>query len=331
MPNPLTIWCNATLPPADLEHLRAAAAPHRLVLCTSAATSNLHPGPPDPALANADVAFGQPDPQQVVESPNLKWVHLSSAGYTRYDTDAFRQAMAARGGTLTNSSSVYDAPCAEHALAMILALARNLPQSLDDQRGPRRWPGDAVRRTQSLLDGQSILIYGYGAIGRRLAELLLPLRMKVTGVRRRTGGAEPVPLVTPDAADGLLPTADHVMDILPLSDHTAKFFDAARLAKLPPTARFYNIGRGGTVDQPALVAALSAGGLAAAYLDVTDPEPLPPADPLWSLPNCWITPHAAGGHATEFRRLADHFLANLHQYAAGEGLVDLVVGHPAPQ
>jgi phosphoglycerate dehydrogenase-like enzyme len=324
MSDPLTIWCNAKLPQMDLDHLRQSMAPHRLVLSTGGPTSNLHPGQPDPALATADVALGQPDPQQVIDSPGVKWVHLTSAGYTRYDTDAFRAAIRARGGALTNSSSVYDAPCAEHALSMILALARRLPECLDDQRGKRRWLGDGVRRDAVLLEGQRILIYGYGAIGRRLAEMLLPLRMDVTGVRRRTDGKEPVPLVTPDAADGLLPTADHVMNILPLSDHTAKFFDAGRLAKLSPTARFYNIGRGGTVDQAALTAALSAGKIAGAYLDVTDPEPLPPTDPLWTLPNCWVTPHSAGGHSTEFRRLVEHFLGNLRRFSAGESVVDRV-------
>ncbi len=321
----LTIWCNAKLPPADLDHLRRSVAPHRLLVSTSTPASNLHPGHPDPALATADVALGQPDPQQVIDSPTVRWVHLTSAGYTRYDTDPFKAAIRSRGGAFTNSSSVYDAPCAEHALSMILALARQLPQCLDAQRGPRAWLGDTVRHGSALLDGQSILIYGYGAIGRRLAQMLLPLRMKITGVRRTTGGEGPVPLVTPDAADALLPTADHVMNILPLSDHTQKFFDAPRLAKLSPTARFYNIGRGGTVDQPALTTALSTGRIAAAYLDVTDPEPLAPTDPLWSLPNCWITPHSAGGHATEFRRLADHFLANLARHTAGQPMADRIV------
>ncbi len=322
---PLTIWSNAALPPAESDYLRRTAEPHRVVLATGGPTSNLHPGQPDTALATADVAFGQPDAKQVVESPHVKWVHLSSAGYTAYDTDGFRAAMTARGGTLTNSSSVYNAPCAEHLLAMILALARQLPQGWANQHAVRGWPGEVHRRQSYLLDGQRVLIYGYGAIGRRLAELLAPLRMDVTGVRRRTDGPEPVRLVTPEAAEGLLGAADHVVNILPLSPHTAKFFDAGRLAKLPPTARFYNIGRGGTVDQAALAAGLSTGKIAAAYLDVTDPEPLPPTDPLWTLPNCWVTPHAGGGHATEFRRLADHFLGNLKRYAAGEAVVDRVV------
>ena len=324
---PLTIWCNAKLPQADLDHLRRHVAPHTLVLADDPG-SNLHPGRPHAALTSADVALGQPDPQQVIDSPQLKWVHLTSAGYTRYDTDAFRHAMTARGGTLTNSSSVYDAPCAEHALAMILALARGLPQSAADQLGPHAWRSDASRADTYLLDGQRLLIYGYGAIARRLAQLLAPLKMDVTGVRRRPDpdGAEPVPLVTPDAADDLLPTADHVVNILPLSDYTAGFFDAARLAKLPPTARFYNIGRGGTVDQPALLSALRAGNLAAAYLDVTDPEPPAADDPVWTTPNCHLTPHAAGGHAAEFRRLADHFLTNLARHDAGRPLADRVIG-----
>ena len=321
---PLTIWCNADLPADVLETLRRSVEPHRLVMA-GGTPSNLHPGRPDPALATADVAFGQPDPRQVIESSGVKWVQLSSAGYTRYDTDAFRQAMHARGGTLTNSSSVYDTPVAEHALAMILALARQLPQGVENQRGDRGWPGELHRRAAYLLDGQRVLIYGYGAIGRRLAELLAPLRMDVTGVRRRTDGTGPVKLVTPEAADALLPTADHVMNVLPLSDHTAHFFTAESLAKLPPTARFYNVGRGGTVDQAALESALRAGKLAGAYLDVTDPEPLPPEHPLWRLPNCWITPHAAGGHGTEFHRLADHFAANLRRYTGGDAVADRVV------
>ena len=323
MPEPLTVWCNAALPPDVLERLCRSVAPHAVRLAAGT-VSNLHPGEADPALAVAEVAFGQPDPQQVIESPRARWVHLSSAGYTRYDTDAFRAALRSRGGVLTNSSSVYDAPCAEHALAMILALARQLPESHDHQRGDRRWPSDTLRRRQYLLDGQSILIYGYGAIGRRLAELLAPLRMRVTAVRRQARGDEGVTVVTPAAADALLPSADHVMNILPLSGATANFFDADRLARLSPRARFYNIGRGGTVDQAALTHALAQGWIAGAYLDVTTPEPLPPNHPLWAMRHCLITPHTAGGHATEFHRLADHFLANLRRYAAGEPLADRV-------
>jgi phosphoglycerate dehydrogenase-like enzyme len=90
-------------------------------------------------------------------------------------------------------------------------------------------------------------------------------------------------------------------------------------------AVFYNIGRGTTVDQEALVGALNGGRLAAAWLDVTDPEPLPPTHPLWTAPNCHITPHTAGGHNDEFHRLVGHFLGNLDRYVRGETLKDRVI------
>lgn len=323
--SPLTIWSDASFPADITDHLQRAAAPHRLVFAATPSASNPVAGPHDPGLAGADVAFGQPDPKQVMATPRVRWVHVTSAGYTRYDTDAFRQSVRDRGGAFTNSSSVYDDPCAQHVLAMMLGLARQLPQCLDDQRGDRRWLAGPARTGAYLLSGQSALVYGYGSIARRLVELLGPFRMNVTGVRRSPKGDEPVPMTTPDGADALLAKADHVVNVLPLSDATANFFDARRLGLLSPTARFYNVGRGGTVDQAALTAALSDHKVAAAYLDVTTPEPLPAADPLWSLPNCWVTPHSAGGHADEPRRLADHFLANLRRFAAGEPLRDRIV------
>jgi phosphoglycerate dehydrogenase-like enzyme len=100
---------------------------------------------------------------------------------------------------------------------------------------------------------------------------------------------------------------------------------ADRLARMKPSAVFYNIGRGTTVDQTALLEALRAGKIAAARLDVTDPEPLPPDHPLWTAPNCQITPHTAGGHAEEFHRLVGHFLTNLGRYLKGEELRDRVI------
>ena len=115
------------------------------------------------------------------------------------------------------------------------------------------------------------------------------------------------------------------MNILPAAAGTEGYFDAGRLAKMKPGAIFYNIGRGTTVDQAALRSALESGRLAAAYLDVTDPEPLPPDHPLWSAPNCYITPHTAGGHRQEVERLAAHFLNNLKRFEAGEPLADRVI------
>ena len=297
------IWCNAGLSPAALDELREGTKGHRLVL----------EGPPQ-----GEILFGQPDPG-ATEAAN--WIHVSSAGYTRYDTDAFREGLRSRGAVLSNSSSVFDEPCAQHLLAMMLAFARRLPQAVGD----RSWPGERMRAASRLLQDQRVLIVGYGAIGRRLVELLAPFRLDVVAVRRTVRGDEGVPTFPIEDLDGLLPGADQVANILPANASTDGLFDAGRFGLMKPEALFYNIGRGTTVDQRALAEALRAGRLAGAYLDVTDPEPLPPEHPLWSAPNLFVTPHSAGGHAGEEGRLVRHFLANLRRFEAGEPLLDRVV------
>lgn len=319
------IWTNATLSETALTALASRAGQHPILIAASGKTSNLVPGAADPQLAAAGIAFGQPDPQQVIESTNLMWVHLTSAGYTRYDTDAVRTALGNRGAVLTNSSSVYNDPCAQHILAMMLAGARQLPIAFAEQQTHHGWHSHAVRAGCYLLTGQSAIIYGYGAIGHRLVELLQPFNMRLTAVRRNVRGSENIPTLTPDGADALLPHIDHVINILPQSPTTERFFDADRLAKLNPSAIFYNIGRGTTVDTIALRDALEHGKMKAAFLDVTDPEPLPPDHPLWETPNCHITPHSGGGHATEFDRLTGHFIENLARYNRGEPLRDRVI------
>jgi phosphoglycerate dehydrogenase-like enzyme len=324
MIEPTTIWCNASLSDDAMDLLTCDLGPHRLLRSTLP-TSNLSAGGPDSLMSQASVAFGQPDPQQVISSPNIKWVHLTSAGYTRYDTDVFREAMRARGAILTNSSTVYSEPCAEHALAMVMALARQLPQALDDQRSKRSWQLQSLRAGSNLLTGQSMLIYGFGAIARRLVQLLVPFNLKLTGVRRNAVGDEGIPIISSEQADALLPSVDHVMNILPASPQTDHFFNTKRLALLQPTALFYNIGRGSTVDQNALALILERREIAGAYLDVTTPEPLPATNPLWALANCWITPHTAGGHRQESVRLVEHFRQNLERYANRQNLLDVVI------
>ena len=124
------------------------------------------------------------------------------------------------------------------------------------------------------------------------------------------------------ASTARLAEADHVIDLLPGIASTAGYFTAQRFATFKPGAIFYNVGRGTTVDQTALLEALSSGRLEAALLDVTDPEPLPPDHPLWQAPNCIITPHTAGGHHDEGDRLVDHFITNLARYERGEPVKD---------
>jgi phosphoglycerate dehydrogenase-like enzyme len=226
---------------------------------------------------------------------------------------------------MTNSSGVYAEPCAEHAFSMMLALARQLPQCVNEQTGDRGWRQAQHRENCRLLVGQSVLVFGLGAIGSRLVEMLEPLKMNVIAVRRRPAGNERCAVITLEQADAHLPAADHVMNILPASGATEGFFTRRRLGLLKPTAIFYNIGRGTTVDQSALAEALQNRKIGGAYLDVTDPEPLPAAHALWSAPNCYISPHTAGGHVEEFERLVRHFADNLDRFTAGNELKDRIV------
>jgi phosphoglycerate dehydrogenase-like enzyme len=312
----LTIWSNHGLSPAQAERLRAALGPHRLLA-----------GAPASELAVADVAFGQPPPADAAASQRLGWIHLTSAGYTGYAKDEIQAALAARGARLTTSSGVYAEPCAEHVLAFMLAWARQLPQALDEQRGARAWSQGAIRRGSVLLAEQRVLIVGYGSIGARLAAMLAPFTPHVVGVRRRVRGDEPIELLIFDdpRVDTELARAQHVVNVLPAADATTKYFDAARVARMAHGAIFYNVGRGTTVDQTALAGRLRDGTLGAALLDVTDPEPLPPEHPLWSTPNCFITPHSAGGHHDEGERLVEHFMANFARFAKAEALLDQVL------
>jgi phosphoglycerate dehydrogenase-like enzyme len=323
---PLTIWTDIRLPDKAVSRLRAGIGKNQLLFAQSASESNLLSGGPDPLLAQADIAFGQPDPQQLFELPNLRWIQLTSAGYTRYDRDDLKTALQSHGTILTNSSGVFDDPCAEHALAMMLALARQLPQCMENQLRNHHWkPLEEVRPRTYLLRGQTALLVGYGAIANRLVELLAPFKMQLIGFRRNIRGNEPIRMASIDKIDEFLPQADHVINILPASESTNHFFNADRFARMKRSAIFYNIGRGTTVEQGILRLVLETEKIAAAYLDVTMVEPLPSHDPLWTTPNCFITPHIAGGHFNELERLVEHFVSNLRRFEQGQSLADQIV------
>jgi phosphoglycerate dehydrogenase-like enzyme len=155
--------------------------------------------------------------------------------------------------------------------------------------------------------------------------MLAPFRMNITAMRRKPAGAETVRVVTEAQLGTALATADHIVNVLPENAATLRFVNAPRFTAMKPGAIFYNIGRGTTVDQDALLAALQSNHLAAAWLDVTDPEPLPPEHPLWTAPNCHITPHTAGGQDNEQERLVTHFLENLRRFENGNELTDRVI------
>jgi phosphoglycerate dehydrogenase-like enzyme len=312
----LAIWCNLQLTERALALLQAGLGTHRLVRAAESTTCFQPIGRHDSALAEADIAFGQPEADQCVASSRLRWVHLASAGYTTFAGDDIRAQFVARGMPLTNSSSVYAEPCAQHALAFMLAEARQLPSSIRDQTTTHAWNTPPTRAASFLMKGQTVLLVGFGAIAKRLAELLAPFGLRLVGFRRHPRGDEPIEVHPMAELCAWLPRADWVIDILPAATDTAGFFDQSKFAAMKPGAIFMNIGRGATVDQTALLATLR-GHLRAAYLDVTSPEPLPPEHPLWTAPNCFITPHVAGGHEDECDRLVALFLANLARFERG--------------
>jgi phosphoglycerate dehydrogenase-like enzyme len=177
-----------------------------------------------------------------------------------------------------------------------------------------------------LLNGQTVLLLGYGTIARRLAELLAPFGVKLFAVRRKTHSERGVHIIAEDRVTAVLAEADHIVNLLPDNEASRNYVNARRLSACKPGARFYNIGRGTTVDERALLQALESGRLGAAYLDVFAEEPLPPSNPLWTAPNCFITPHTAGGRSDQDVALVKHFLANLSAFVkGGEAMVDRVV------
>ena len=319
------IFCNSLLSPELLETLRAGVSPGEVISPSNPGSSVLAVPQKDPAFQDVDIAFGQPDLESIYESKSLRWVHVSSAGFTRYDTAEFRQHAANKGLVVTNSSSVYAEACAQQALAFIMAHERKLPQSLKVRAASGTPAWNELRSACGLLQDQTILILGYGAIAARLVEMLAPFKLRVIAMRRKPKGDEGVEMIKPEALAEHLALADHVVNILPENADSVGFFDAEKFTLMKAGAAFQNIGRGTTVDQSALYETLQSRHLSAAWLDVTDPEPLPDEHPLWTLENCFITPHIAGGYGAEANSLVAHFLENYRRFVDGKPLLDQVI------
>lgn len=247
---------------------------------------------------------------------SLKWVTTIYAGL-----DAFPLAqLKAQGATLTNGVGINATAVAEYAVMGMLALAKRVPEIVRAQ-DRQEWLKDAPGKIE--LEGSKALIVGYGAIGQRIGRQLAGFGVEVTGVRR-TPGAAPA-MLGPDDWKPRLGEFDWVILAAPATAETARMIGAAELKAMKPSAYLVNIARGTGVDQDALIAALEAGEIAGAHLDVTDPEPLPPEHPLWRTPNAFITMHLSGRAQTNmFPRAAQLFLDNLARYRAGERLVNEV-------
>ncbi len=236
-------------------------------------------------------------------APKLKFIQSIGAGTDQFD----REVLRAGGIRLASAAGVNARAVSEHAMSLILALARRLPEARDNQ-GRKFWRGmigDLAQREDEL-QGKTLVIVGLGRIGGRLAQIAKAFDMRVIGVRRDPAGgrgaADEVHALA--ALPGLLPAADFVALTCPLTPETTNLIDAAALAAMRPSAYLVNCARGRVVDEPALVAALRNGTIAGAGIDVTWEEPLPAESPLWDAPNAFITPHTAG----ETRRYEDNVL-----------------------
>ncbi len=246
----------------------------------------------------------------IAKAPKLRFVQSISAGIDQYD----QAALKARGIRLASAAGVNANAVAEHAFAMALALQRQLHTGRDHQHA-KHWRGmiSDISRREAEIAGKTMLIVGLGRIGLRLARFARAFDMHVIGVKRdpSTGTEGAHEVVATSALMSVLPRADIVVLACPLNAQTEGMLGAAELAAMKPGAHLINVARGKVADETALTAALQSGHLAAAGLDVTREEPLPPSSPLWAMPHVLITPHTAGETQAYEDNVIDILLHNL--------------------
>lgn len=254
--------------------------------------------------------------------PRLRLVQALASG-----ADAVLNAGFADDVRICSGRSLHDGPVAEHALALILSAVRRLDRLRDAQR-EHLWDGPfnqeqsaAATRARYTLAGARVTIWGFGSIASTLAPFLTALGAEVQGIARSAGERSGYRVHADADAAGVLAETDVLVSILPATDDTADLFDAERFSALKTGAVFVNVGRGATVDEAALIAALESGQLRAAAIDVAKSEPLPESDPLWDAPGLLITPHVAGNRPVGAARLVDE---NIGRLLAGDDLINQV-------
>ncbi|QEO10794.1 D-2-hydroxyacid dehydrogenase [Protaetiibacter larvae] len=277
-------------------------------------------------LDSAEVLFGVPDQsgaalaRTVAANPRLRWVHTIPAGGGQ-QVRAARLSDAELARVLfTTSAGVHAAPLAEFAVFGVLAGAKRLPWLQGMQRAGQWGP----REPLGLLSETTVLVVGLGAIGRLTASKLTALGCRVVGVHRREVEAEVERIVPVEEFAAAASTADAIVLALPGTDETRGMLSAEVLAAVKPGATVVNVGRGTTVDEPALIAALQDGRVGLAVLDVTAVEPLPADNPLWTLPNVVLAPHTAAISPHEPRLIAELFAENARRFLAGAPLLNVV-------
>jgi len=239
---------------------------------------------------------------------NVRWIHTLAAGVESLPFDLLRRSDA----VITNSRGLYADALGEFAIAAMLWFAKDLRRLLRNQ-DQRRWEPYDVER----LEGRTAGIIGYGGIGHAVGRRAAALGMRVLTTRRRRELGDPT-------IEEVIAESDYVVMCTPLTPSTWRLMSRERIAVMKPIAVFINVGRGGTVDEEALLDALLDHRIRGAALDVFDVEPLPPEHPLWQLDNVLISPHTADHTADAHLRAMSFFLENLRHFRAGESLENVV-------
>jgi phosphoglycerate dehydrogenase-like enzyme len=275
-------------------------------------------------IGTAEAAFAsQVTREQLAAAPRLRWIHSPAAGVG----GMLFPEMVKSPVVITNSKGMSADTMAEHVLAVTLALFRRLPMALDRQQR-REWSQDAIGlEGNRTIDGSRFLVIGLGAIGAAVARRMAQLGATVTAVRRNAeaDAVEGVSsVVGPDGLHAALPEADVIVVCAPHTRDTRGLIGERELRLMSPRAVLVNVSRGQLIDESALLTALRERRIESAALDVFDQEPLPPDNPLWTLPNVLITPHTSGFRLDHWDAASAIFVENLHRYDAGRPLVNLV-------
>lgn len=268
---------------------------------------------PPAALQAADVLLGNPPPAWLTAGPlpQLKFWQIDSAGFDRYKEVKLEIPVA-------NMGDFFAWPCAETMVAGLLALYRLLPELVLLQ-AEQRWVGHHMRTRQGLLRGKRVVILGAGAIGQAVREQLSGFGCAVQLLAHTDSQAQ---LHSKEDLAAALPETDIVVNCLPGS--ADKFFSAELVAAMRPGSLYASVGRGNTTDEPALIAALQAGRLGGAVLDVTATEPIAAGHPLWTLPHVLLTQHTGGGQPHEVEGKINQLVRNLERLRAGQPLENSV-------
>ena len=267
--------------------------------------------------ADVVVVSGMWKNELIPHAGKLKFIQSISSGMDQYS----KEQLAARSVRLCSAAGVNARAVAEHAISLILAMARRLPEARDNQHKKvwRGMLGDLTQREDEL-GGKTLLVVGMGRIGAHLAKLARAFDMKVIGIRRdpKQGGNGTDSIHGMADLVRLVPQADYVALTCALTPETTGLMGAAAFAAMKPSAVFVNVARGKVADEAALTATMQAGKIWGAALDVTADEPLPATSPLWTMPNVFITPHTAGETRAYEDNVLDILMENLGRLWKGE-------------